>query len=1163
IYTGNTTIDINPIYAEWIWERNEVGELIGGIVRVKDSEGLPLANASVIINGEYVGKTNLSGDYKIDIKDIGIAAKAFGRVDVEVYYEGRYACIEVSIGDYLVVDYLLNALDIDGIYNDVEFYVWNSTGFPVNDAKIFIDNVYKEKTVNGTCTVKNVSAGEHEVHVVCEGFFDVFFDIYIEIEEEIETALEIETWKKGYVYDANTFMPIEGAWAYVYSADYTYWNCTQTDANGSFKFNLSAGSYEIYVWAEGYYSYYESFCLKSGEIVWNYVYLKAPIVVCDSWKIGYVYDKETYSPIVGACIYVSQVDICYYWNYTFTDDTGYFNFSLPHGDYCLYIYAEGYYSYYENFTLNANETNITRIGLEKYYIPEEDSWKKGYVYDKATNNPIEGAYVYVYSKSETWWYYNWSYTNATGYFELRIPHGSYYIYVWADGYYSYYGEFSVKANATEWNLVYLEKYYIPEVECWKEGRVYATTGGAIANAYVYVYSSQNESWWFSNWTYTDSTGYFKLGVPHGSYYLYVWAEGYYSYYENFTIHANQTKWNNISLEKYYIPEVDSWKEGYVYDSSTGNALKGAYVYVYSYHHWYYYNCTSYYNYTSTDENGYFKLGIPHGNASIYVYLSGYSSYYEDFVINKGETLANRIALVPYGTEKDCWKKGYVLDNKTTEGIKGAWVYIWSEVWYYNWSTTNEAGYYEFHLPHGKYYLYVYKAGYEEYYEEFVISATQELWNNITLTSTVTKDCWKKGYVYDNVTKQPIRNAEVTIYSNFSYNFTQKTTVEIYNYTYYWDFAYTDEAGYFEFYLPHGRYGIYVYAQGYVWYCEDFNISEGQVLWNYIYLEPYRLGLLKGYVYDSKTGSPIPYASIYVSNSEANYWNYTYTNETGYYEMYIPYGHCYLSVSKTGYYSYYEYFEMAQDVLQKNIRLDPVELLINVGCAVLNSDWLNQTPSVGPLNDVYFIALSYSTGVSNVSIKVFDSQNNTVFQGFTDSNGTLVFYNLANGDYTWKAYYLEDLISGGSFVVGPSVQAFWNILPMDNDDYLNDFIMFGYNETSFQDPNSPQFVTDVWVEVYNETGVLIKEGYTNEIIFEVEGVQMKGFLLKNLTQGNYTFKAYYQGVLLSTGKFYSYGNYTPSTTPAIAATVLSVDNYKVEIVFVSEPPLLTDVKYELF
>ncbi|MDI6708924.1 MAG: carboxypeptidase regulatory-like domain-containing protein, partial [Candidatus Thermoplasmatota archaeon] len=297
LYTGNATAEVGYfIYAEWLWDWNVLA-LDSGWVYVKDSNHLPVANASVILNSNYRGNTSAEG--KLYLSNLYP-----GKYKVDVYYGTLYAYTEFTVGDYMTTDYTISAFDGDGIYNDVEFYVWNSTNYPISNAKIFTDNVYQGKTVNGTCTVKNLSSGKHEVHIVHDSFSDVFFDIYIEG--------VVEGWKKGYVCDASSFTPIEGAWVYVYSADYSFYNYTQTDANGSFKFNLSPGKYEIYVWAEGYYSYYESFYLRSGEIVLNNIRLKAPTTVDDCRKEGYVYDKENHMSIEGAYVYIYSTDYWYY-----------------------------------------------------------------------------------------------------------------------------------------------------------------------------------------------------------------------------------------------------------------------------------------------------------------------------------------------------------------------------------------------------------------------------------------------------------------------------------------------------------------------------------------------------------------------------------------------------------------------------------------------------------------------------------------------------------------------------------------------------------------------------------------------------------------------------------------------------------------------------------
>jgi len=158
-----------------------------------------------------------------------------------------------------------------------------------------------------------------------------------------------------------------------------------------------------------------------------------------------------------------------------------------------------------------------------------------------------------------------------------------------------------------------------------------------------------------------------------------------------------------------------------------------------------------------------------------------------------------------------WKKGYVIANGTLECLVNITVEVHGPV--ADNTTTNATGYYEFYLPYGNYSLEINTTGYYDFYENFTLNSSV-LWNNVSLIPIVDYG-WKKGYVLDNKTGLPIQGAWVYISP---------------------DGNYTNETGYFEFYLAYGNYTLEVSAEGYSSFYECFTLNQS-VLWNYIYLEP--------------------------------------------------------------------------------------------------------------------------------------------------------------------------------------------------------------------------------------------------------------------------------------------------------------------------------------
>ena len=290
-----------------------------------------------------------------------------------------------------------------------------------------------------------------------------------------------DSWKKGYVYDSSG-NPIEGAYVEIYSDETHYWNETITNDTGYFEFFISHGNYSIEVNAYGYEPYYENFSIGENETLWNYIYLNAVVSYPDSYEP----DNNASDARWIACNGTEQTH-----NFHVAGDEDWIKFNATSGatyiietsnlgpDCDTYIYL-----YDSNLTLIAQDDDggtrlASRIvwncsmdgiyyvmirdfdsyayGNDTYYnisIKEivPDSWKKGYVYD-SSGNPIEGAYVEIYSDETHYW--NETITNDTGYFEFFISHGNYSIEVNAYGYEPYYENFSIGENETLWNYIYL------------------------------------------------------------------------------------------------------------------------------------------------------------------------------------------------------------------------------------------------------------------------------------------------------------------------------------------------------------------------------------------------------------------------------------------------------------------------------------------------------------------------------------------------------------------------------------------------------------------------------------------------------------------------------------------------------------------------------------
>ncbi|MCD6572668.1 MAG: lamin tail domain-containing protein, partial [Thermoplasmata archaeon] len=175
-------------------------------------------------------------------------------------------------------------------------------------------------------------------------------------------------------------------------------------------------------------------CLQNGTV---YV----PGAVENGTKEVYVYDSlgnpiDAYVEINGDGYYA------YHW----TGSSGYCDFTMPPGNYTIMIndvYTDsGYVAYEENFTIAAGETLVNEI-----YVPI--GTKEVYVYD-SEGNPID---AYVEINGDGYYAYHWTYSD--GHCNFTMPPGDYTILVEKSGFDPYIENFTIEANETLINEIYL------------------------------------------------------------------------------------------------------------------------------------------------------------------------------------------------------------------------------------------------------------------------------------------------------------------------------------------------------------------------------------------------------------------------------------------------------------------------------------------------------------------------------------------------------------------------------------------------------------------------------------------------------------------------------------------------------------------------------------
>ena len=175
------------------------------------------------------------------------------------------------------------------------------------------------------------------------------------------------------------------------------------------------------------------------------------------------------------------------------------------------------------------------------------------------------------------------------------------------------------------------------------------------------------------------------------------------------------------------------------------------------------------------------------------------------------------------------------------------------------------------------------------------------------------------------------------------------------------------------------------------------------------------------------------------------------------------------------------------------------------------------------NDAVARALVLDYEVANVSYELeksvqgvwIDAGNAT-----TDDDGFAVIFNQTNGLYRWTAFYENEEIDSGEFVIqASSTSNIGNVGyfgDMDDDDDFDDFEFVTFEDNRTSDSGS-------YVEVFYESNNTLYESASSDN--DGDGAEIITFF--DVPEGNYTFKMYYEedGNLIQKGWLHSYGSET--------------------------------------
>jgi len=671
----------------------------------------------------------------------------------------------------------------------------------------------------------------------------------------------------------------------------------------------------------------------------------------------------------------------------FTDSTGYYEISVPGGfDLMVMAVHEDYYFALEMVSVGIGETVACDFTLTPLSV-SRDVTLMGYVLDEGGSAVATATVVGISMDpigGEMPFYGAVTLTDGSGYFEVDViasPNGGGAILMDMPGY-------NMVGNETNDPLVSMTSYWFnitlepPEYtdDCMMYGRVRDGGGTPIGGAVVSV---RTENMWgggSSNYTFTDSNGYFFVNMTNGSVEA-TWAKGGYASYQlNWDINEGQSlEWNpNLMV-------LDGMMRGNVTDLTDDSPIEGARVLqMVSGVDW-----ARWYSMAMTDSSGAYELGTFGASGDgvfVMAEADGYSRNYSQMDMPSGADLWMDFGLWPI----DCAVTGEVTDAVTLLPIEGVGIYMRNDSFEMYTNSAANGSYYA-DMVSGTYDVTVWSMDYK-YYEDTVDLTSGALnWYNISLVPYVNS----------------VLEGTVT---NF-YNGTaiEGALVEVWGPSYY--STYTDAFGWYQFDLTDGDYWIQVSTAGYEMYSSTVTAPEMGTATHDVALVPYvppAECLLYGYTTDEAGLVNVSWASVRVSIVDSEYENTTTSNDTGYYEMWVPnyyeihvtawaYDHTAVfdMIDTTGVPDYELQLPLAEDTVGPvvDFTVDPAE-----DVSIYNPAAMSGTVTEADLRTLtWYLMLEYNTTGAYANYSLIEYRESTTDPYDVDSQNNLA-YSSAGDDY---------------------------------------------------------------------------------------------------------------------------------------------------------------------
>ena len=373
----------------------------------------------------------------------------------------------------------------------------------------------------------------------------------------------------------------------------------------------------------------------------------------------------------------------------------------------------------------------------------ENAFVCGFVTDNITELPIENVFVGLdWEDGEGNYEWNYTFTNKSGYYAINTTPGYIRLYFSTD---DYFYESTSWYTIEPFEILWINQSLIPIFETVKvcgfiKNKI---TEEPISAANVDLNWRDGYGHWFYNYTFSNGSGFYKVGSPPGEIRVYAEKEGYYDAQSDwYIVQDNVTIWINLSLEP--VPPQTSVVCGYITDKMTGMPIEDADVNLY----WRDEEGNSEHNDTYSDEYGFYKMYTSAGRVYIYVYHSDYDSESSDYYwIENNQTIWINLSLLfePDETLTAC---GYVVDEVTLAPVKYAYVrYDWKDEeghMYSKFTSCDRSGYYNINLPSGSAQFLITSFGYNEF-TTFWIDFNESkniTWINVSISPEITIDIEK-------------------------------------------------------------------------------------------------------------------------------------------------------------------------------------------------------------------------------------------------------------------------------------------------------------------------------------------------------------------------------------------------------------------------------------